>query len=167
MPPTDPDMFRDRAEAGRYLGAEVAAYSGQSGGLAVRWSWPCRVAASRSAMRLPRTIDGHLDVVVASKTGMPGQPEFGIGAVNAGANASSIVSAKVRNVCVEESRTPGQAAAAGHRRPAAEQFHPHRSAAILHSPTARSGADAPPDAQVSILGRVPSYMGTRFRLRTR
>ncbi|MDQ7905024.1 phosphoribosyltransferase family protein [Phytohabitans sp. ZYX-F-186] len=83
MPSTDPAAFRDRAEAGHALGAEVAAHLGQDG-----------VSGRPLVLALPRggvpvgyevagTIGGDLDVVVARKIGMPGRPEFGIGAVSA------------------------------------------------------------------------------------
>lgn len=71
-------LYRDRIEAGRVLGAHLAAYRGKGvlvlgiprGGVPV-------------AAEVARQLNAELDVVVARKLGTPGQPELAIGAVTA------------------------------------------------------------------------------------
>ena len=71
-------LYRDRIEAGRVLGAHLAAYRGKGvlvlgiprGGVPV-------------AAEVARELNAELDVVVARKLGAPGQPELAIGAVTA------------------------------------------------------------------------------------
>jgi putative phosphoribosyl transferase len=83
MRPADTEIFRDRAEAGAILGAEVATHL-SSTGVPGR---PLVLALPRGGVpvgrEVARAVDGDLDVVVARKIGMPGQPEYGIGAVTA------------------------------------------------------------------------------------
>lgn len=82
MRPEADRIFTDRAEAGRLLGASVAAYLGRVG---PPRRPPLVLALPRGgvpvAREVARAIGGELDVVVARKIGMPGHPEFGIGAV--------------------------------------------------------------------------------------
>lgn len=71
-------LFRDRRDAGRQLGARLAAHRGTDvlvvgvprGGVAV-------------AAEVARALDADLDVVVARKLGAPGAAELAIGAVTA------------------------------------------------------------------------------------
>jgi putative phosphoribosyl transferase len=76
-------MFNDRWEAGRILGEKVTDYLRQT-----------QVTERPLVLALPRggvpvgsvvaeAIGGELDVMVARKVGLPGQPEFGVGAVTA------------------------------------------------------------------------------------
>ncbi|MDQ7906248.1 phosphoribosyltransferase family protein [Phytohabitans sp. ZYX-F-186] len=78
--------FADRDEAGRLLAGAVAARA------------PELVGQGTLVLGLPRggvpvarhvadALDGELDVLVARKIGLPGEPEFGIGAVTAGGPA--------------------------------------------------------------------------------
>lgn len=70
------DSFRDRAEAGQLLAAELSAYRDKNpvilgiprGGLVV-------------ARELVHKLGGQLDVVLAHKLGTPGQPELAMGSV--------------------------------------------------------------------------------------
>lgn len=76
-------VFRDRTEAGRELGEIVAVHLRESGVT----GRPLVLALPRGglpvAREVARAVDGDLDVVVARKIGMPGHPEYGIGAVTA------------------------------------------------------------------------------------
>jgi putative phosphoribosyl transferase len=74
--------FADRWEAGRTLGekaAEYLRYHAQGTGR------PLVLALPRGGVpvgyAVAEAIDGELDVTVARKIGLPGQPEFGVGAV--------------------------------------------------------------------------------------
>ena len=70
--------FRDRADAGRRLGAALLAHRGQNalvlglarGGVAV-------------ALEVARALRADLDVLVVKKIGAPGNPELALGAVSA------------------------------------------------------------------------------------
>ena len=70
------EAFRDRAEAGMLLAAELASYRGQKpvvlgiprGGIVV-------------ARELAQALNGELDVVLAHKLGTPGQQELAMGSV--------------------------------------------------------------------------------------
>ena len=68
--------FRDRADAGRRLGARL-----------IRSDWvdPIVLGLARGgvvvAAEVARTLGAQLDVVVARKVGAPANPEYGIGAV--------------------------------------------------------------------------------------
>jgi putative phosphoribosyl transferase len=70
------ETFRDRAEAGRLLAAELSEYQGKSpvvlgiprGGIVV-------------ARELSQVLGGQLDVVLAHKLGTPGQQELAMGSV--------------------------------------------------------------------------------------
>lgn len=82
MGPDADGAFANRAEAGRLLGERVAAYLNRLG---PQRRPPLVLALPRGgvpvALEVARAIGGELDVVVARKIGMPGHPEFGIGAV--------------------------------------------------------------------------------------
>jgi putative phosphoribosyl transferase len=76
----DPDVFRDRADAGRQLAAHLAGYSGQPdtvvlglarGGVAV-------------AFEVARALELPLDVFVVRKLGVPGHEELAMGAIASG-----------------------------------------------------------------------------------
>jgi len=73
------DLFADRAEAGARLAARLA-------GMA--WSDPVVLGLARGGVPVAAVVaavlDAPLDVAVARKIGVPGQPEFGVGAVTAG-----------------------------------------------------------------------------------
>lgn len=70
--------FIDRTEAGRVLGELLAQR---------HWSDPIVLGLPRGgvpvASEVAEAIKGELDVVVARKIGVPGHPEYGIGAVTA------------------------------------------------------------------------------------
>jgi predicted phosphoribosyltransferase len=83
MPSADGDIFRDRVEAGRDLGAEVATYLRQAGVTARTLVLALPRGGVPVGREVARATGGDLDVVVARKIGLPGQPEFGIGAVTA------------------------------------------------------------------------------------
>lgn len=72
-------IFADRAEAGRVLGEQVA------GHLPLGADRPLVLALPRGgvpvAARVAERIAGDLDLVLARKIGMPGHPEFGVGAI--------------------------------------------------------------------------------------
>jgi putative phosphoribosyl transferase len=76
---TGQDRFRDRREAGRALAERV-----RSLGLAD----PVVLALPRGgvpvAAEVAAALDAPLDVLVARKLGLPGQPEFGVGAIAEG-----------------------------------------------------------------------------------
>lgn len=70
------DSFKDRAEAGQLLAAELSLYQGKNpvilgiprGGIVV-------------ARELAHKLSGQMDVVLAHKLGTPGQPELAMGSV--------------------------------------------------------------------------------------
>ncbi|MBX6355411.1 MAG: phosphoribosyltransferase [Micromonosporaceae bacterium] len=74
-------MFTDRPEAGRILGEKVVDYLRQTQAT----ERPLVLALPRGGVpvgyAVAEAVDGDLDVMVARKIGLPGQPEFGIGAV--------------------------------------------------------------------------------------
>jgi predicted phosphoribosyltransferase len=81
-----PQLYADRDEAGRVLGAAVAAHlhgCPPGDGRAA----PLVLALPRGGVPVGRwvaeAVGGHLDLVVARKIGAPWQPEFGLGAVTA------------------------------------------------------------------------------------
>lgn len=82
MRPEDARVFIDRTEAGRILAERVAAYLSREEPPARP---PLVLALPRGGVpvgfEVARATGGELDVVVARKIGMPGHPEFGIGAV--------------------------------------------------------------------------------------
>lgn len=69
--------FRDRDEAGRRLGAELAAES---------WSAPTVLGLVRGgvpvAAGVADVLDAAMDILIARKIGAPHQPELGIGAIS-------------------------------------------------------------------------------------
>lgn len=69
-------MFRDRVDAGRRLGAQLADRS---------WRSPVVLAIPRGAVpvgaEVAHLLGASLDVFVVCKIGSPGQPELGMGAV--------------------------------------------------------------------------------------
>ena len=73
--------FRDRRDAGRALAGEIAALS---------LDHPIVLALPRGgvpvAEEVASRLDAPLDVIVARKIGMPGQPEYAIGAVAEGSD---------------------------------------------------------------------------------
>lgn len=73
--------FRDRRDAGRALAGEIAALSLDD---------PIVLALPRGgvpvAEEVASRLDAPLDVIVARKIGMPGQPEYAIGAVAEGSD---------------------------------------------------------------------------------
>lgn len=75
--------FPDRREAGRRLGHEVVAYLREVGAV----GRPLVLALPRGGLpvglEVAAAVGGDLDIVVARKIGLPGQPEYGIGAVTA------------------------------------------------------------------------------------
>ncbi len=75
-------IFRDRAEAGRLLGAELA-----SRGVGTPDAPPIVLAIPRGAVvigaEVARALDAPMDVIVVRKVGAPGNPEFAIAAVDA------------------------------------------------------------------------------------
>src|SRR5947209_1223469 len=79
MPPHDAKPFADRHEAGRELAAQLAQYRGRDvvilalprGGVPV-------------AVEVAEALDAPLDVFVVRKLGMPGHPEFAMGAIASG-----------------------------------------------------------------------------------
>jgi predicted phosphoribosyltransferase len=81
---TDPDSgrFEDRTEAGRRLGAELVERGVEADVV---------LAIPRGGLPLGRAVadalDAPLDVVVASKIGAPGNPEYAIGAVGSDGSA--------------------------------------------------------------------------------
>lgn len=78
------ESFTDRSEAGRVLAEHVEAYLGR---LEPPLRPPLVLALPRGGVpvghQVARAVGAELDVVVARKIGMPGHPEFGIGAVTA------------------------------------------------------------------------------------
>ncbi|MFF1476375.1 phosphoribosyltransferase [Streptomyces sp. NPDC058301] len=72
--------FRNRQDAGRQLAARLAALRETQ-----RWPDPVVLALPRGgipvAAEVARALDAPLDVLVARKIGVPGQPEVGIGAI--------------------------------------------------------------------------------------
>lgn len=74
-------IFSDRFAAGRILGERVAEYV-RNTPLADR---PLVLALPRGGVpvgyEVAEAVDGDLDVAAARKVGLPGQPEFGVGAV--------------------------------------------------------------------------------------
>jgi predicted phosphoribosyltransferase len=79
----DQQVFTDRRAAGRALGALVATCLGTSGVPGV--TRPLVLGLPRGgvpvAAEVARALGAELDVVVARKVGLPGQPELGVGAV--------------------------------------------------------------------------------------
>lgn len=75
--------FPDRREAGRQLGREVVAYLREVGAR----GRPLVLALPRGGLpvglEVATAVGGDLDITVARKIGLPGQPEYGIGAVTA------------------------------------------------------------------------------------
>ncbi|MFS8478837.1 MAG: phosphoribosyltransferase family protein [Micromonosporaceae bacterium] len=78
------ETFADRETAGRALAEQVEVYLGRQ---EAPLRPPLVLALPRGGVpvgdEVARTIGAELDVVVARKIGMPGHPEFGIGAVTA------------------------------------------------------------------------------------
>jgi predicted phosphoribosyltransferase len=74
-------IFTDRYAAGRILGDRVAEYLRD----VPRTDRPLVLALPRGgvpvAYAVAAAVDGDLDVMAARKVGLPGQPEFGVGAV--------------------------------------------------------------------------------------
>ncbi|MBL7258283.1 phosphoribosyltransferase [Paractinoplanes lichenicola] len=73
-------LFRNRDEAGRLLAEAVADQVRRRPGPA-----PLVLALPRGgvpvAVRVAARVGGELDLVIARKIGMPGRPEFGVGAI--------------------------------------------------------------------------------------
>lgn len=84
MVPFHREAFADRNAAGRALAEHVEAYLGQQ---EAPLRPPLVLALPRGGVpvgyQVARIVGAELDVVVARKIGMPGHPEFGIGAVTA------------------------------------------------------------------------------------
>jgi putative phosphoribosyl transferase len=86
MPPSEPFVFQDRDEAGRYLAAELAplhldhpiVYALPRGGVPV-------------AAAIAHALDAPLDLVLVRKIGAPHQPELALGAVVDGAGEANTV----------------------------------------------------------------------------
>lgn len=79
--PTSSPLYQDRCDAGRALARRLSAYADRPDVLVLalpRGGVPVAVEVAR-ALKAP------LDVFVARKLGAPGQPEFAIGAIAAGA----------------------------------------------------------------------------------
>jgi putative phosphoribosyl transferase len=76
-------MFADRWDAGRALGEKVAELLRRTRAT----ERPLVLALPRGGVpvgyAVAEAVDGELDVMVARKIGLPGQPEFGVGAVTA------------------------------------------------------------------------------------
>src|SRR5512132_1866553 len=73
-------LFADRREAGRDLAARLAAYRGQPNVVVLalpRGGVPV-------AFEIAEALDAPLDIFLVRKLGMPGQPEFAIGAIASG-----------------------------------------------------------------------------------
>src|SRR5438309_4011470 len=73
-------LFRDRADAGRRLVAQLAEYAGRDDVLVLglpRGGVPV-------AFEVARGLRAPLDVFVVRKLGLPGQPELAIGAIASG-----------------------------------------------------------------------------------
>ncbi|MBT2472916.1 phosphoribosyltransferase [Streptomyces sp. ISL-66] len=72
--------FQDRQQAGRQLAAKLEELRATQ-----HWPDPIVLALPRGgvpvAAEVARTLDAPLDVLVARKIGVPGQPEVGIGAI--------------------------------------------------------------------------------------
>lgn len=81
MQSDDFEVFQDRRDAGRALAARVSACLREMG-VADR---PLVLALPRGGLPVAQEValhvNGDLDVTVARKIGLPGHPEFGIGAV--------------------------------------------------------------------------------------
>ncbi len=71
-------MFRDRRDAGRRLAEELVRYSGDEAAVVLGIPRGGVVVGGEVA----RLLDLPLDVVIASKIGAPGNPEYAIGAVD-------------------------------------------------------------------------------------
>lgn len=75
--------FPDRRAAGRQLGREVVAFLREVGAR----GRPLVLALPRGGLpvglEVAAAVGGDLDIAVARKIGLPGQPEYGIGAVTA------------------------------------------------------------------------------------
>ena len=71
-------MFRDRVDAGRQLAEELATYSGDESAVVLGIPRGGVIVAAEVASRLSLP----LDIVLASKIGAPGNPEFAVGAVD-------------------------------------------------------------------------------------
>src|SRR3990170_1174026 len=72
--------FQDRLDAGRQLAAKLARFGGREDVLVLglpRGGVPV-------AFEVARALDAPLDVFVVRKLGMPGHPEFAIGAIASG-----------------------------------------------------------------------------------
>jgi len=71
--------FRDRAEAGRQLGAALMAYRDRD---------PLIIGLPRGgvvvAAEVAKSLEADLDILVVRKLGAPGQPELGLGAIAEG-----------------------------------------------------------------------------------
>src|SRR5690242_2497559 len=89
-------LFRDRADAGRQLAAQLRAR---------RWSSPLVVGLSRGgvpvAYEVARALGAPLDVCVVRKVGAPMEPELGVGAVSEG-GALYVDEETARRVGVDE-----------------------------------------------------------------
>src|SRR6187397_3323997 len=78
-PPVTP-VFRDRADAGRILAAELAGYAGRSDVIVLalpRGGVPV-------AYEVARALGVPLDVFTVRKLGVPGHPELAMGAIASG-----------------------------------------------------------------------------------
>lgn len=90
-------LFADRADAGRALGALLSA---EDAGNAIVLGLP-RGGLPVAAV-IAKTLDAPLDVIVVRKVGVPGQPEFAMGAI--ASVAGSVVT--VRNEAAFSSMGP-------------------------------------------------------------
>ena len=83
-------MFRDRADAGRRLGAMLGRY---------RDEHPIVVAVPRGGVpvgfEVARALGAPLEIVVVRKLGAPGEPELGIGAVADGGHPETVLNRDV------------------------------------------------------------------------
>ncbi len=79
-PDTNTQPFADRREAGRELAAKLRHYQGR--GNAVVLALPR--GGVPVAFEIAEALDAPLDIFVVRKLGMPGQPEFAMGAIASG-----------------------------------------------------------------------------------
>jgi len=86
-------MFRDRADAGRRLAAELIRFRNQQ---------PCVLALPRGgvpvALEVAKALSAPLDLVIVRKIGAPMQPELAIGAVVDGLHPELVLNRKIVDI---------------------------------------------------------------------